>query len=230
VTNILLWVVLPYASILVFLVGHLWRWRYDRFGWTEEWMLLFKPRYVRWGIVLFHAGAFATIGGHLVGILVPSGITAAAGISESAYRASAISLGGFFGLCVLVGLGGLLYRRTLIAAIVKNNKPLDLLTLCLLALIAILGMVETLGVNFLGGGYDYRSTVAVWFRDLFLFAPQANLMAGAPLVYQAHAIAAWLLYAIWPFSRLVHVWQFPFWAARRLNLVRTSVAVGNPTD
>jgi nitrate reductase gamma subunit len=35
-------------------------------------------------------------------------------------------------------------------------------------------------------------------------------MATAPFLYQAHATAAWLLYALWPFSRLVHVWSIPF--------------------
>jgi nitrate reductase gamma subunit len=34
-------------------------------------------------------------------------------------------------------------------------------------------------------------------------------MAEAPLVYQLHAAAAWFLYALWPFSRLVHAWSVP---------------------
>jgi nitrate reductase gamma subunit len=35
-------------------------------------------------------------------------------------------------------------------------------------------------------------------------------MAGAPLVYQLHSASAWLLFALWPFSRLVHVWSLPW--------------------
>ena len=216
----------------IFILGHIWRWRYDRFGWTDEWVMLFKPRYVRWSIVLYHACALAVIGGHVVGIIVPREVSAAVGVTESVYRALAITLGGVFGIGVLVGVGGLLYRRTLIAAIVKNNQPLDLLTLTLIGVVALLGMVETLGVNLLFGGYDYRSTVAVWFRDLFLLSPQPSLMTGVPLPYQLHAIAAWLLYAIWPFGRLVHVWQLPFWAARRIRSARSgdSVAAGGSAE
>lgn len=224
-TDFLLWVALPYASMAIFVLGHAWRWRYDRFGWTDEWVMLFKPRYVRWSIVLYHAGASAVIGGHVLGILVPKDVTAAVGVTESIYRAAATTLGGIFGICVLVGLGGLLYRRTMIAVIVKNNRPLDLLTLTLTGIIALLGMVETLGVNLYLGGYDYRSTVAVWFRDLLLLAPRPSLMAGVPLPYQLHAIAAWLLYAIWPFGRLVHVWQLPFWAAQRIRDGRSDGAL-----
>jgi nitrate reductase gamma subunit len=224
-TGFLLWVALPYASIAVFILGHALRWRHDRFGWTDEWVRLFKPRYVRWSIVLFHGSALAVIGGHVVGIIVPSEVTAAAGVSESLYRAIAITLGGIFGIGVLVGLGGLLYRRTMIEVIVKNNQPLDLLTLSLIAVVVLLGMVETLGVNLLFGGYDYRSTVAVWFRGLLLLSPQPGLMASVPLPYQLHAISAWLLFAIWPFGRLVHAWQLPFWAARRLRAARSSDSI-----
>ena len=57
--------------------------------------------------------------------------------------------------------------------------------------------------------YAYRETVSPWFRGIFAFDPHAALMAGAPFVFQAHAVTAWLLFAIWPFTRLVHVWSVP---------------------
>ena len=34
-------------------------------------------------------------------------------------------------------------------------------------------------------------------------------MKGAPLVYQLHAIIAWVFWAAFPFSRLVHAWSIP---------------------
>lgn len=39
--------------------------------------------------------------------------------------------------------------------------------------------------------------------------PHPSLMARAPVWYQIHASLPWLLYAVWPFSRLVHVWSYP---------------------
>ncbi len=210
-----LWDILPYLAISVFLLGHIWRYRWDRFGWTDEWMQLLKPRKARWGIVLFHVGTFAVIAGHVFGILVPQRLTADIGIGEQLYRVIAVSLGGVFGLCIVVGLGAFLWRRTMVAQIVANTTLIDLLTLGLLTLVVVLGMTETLGVNLLGGGYDYRLTVAVWFRSILTFSPQAQLMSGVPVVYQLHAIAAWLVVIIWPFSRLVHVWYAPFYLRRR---------------
>jgi nitrate reductase gamma subunit len=34
-------------------------------------------------------------------------------------------------------------------------------------------------------------------------------MAAAPLSFQAHGIAAMLIFALWPFTRLVHVFSAP---------------------
>jgi nitrate reductase gamma subunit len=211
-----LWVAFPYLAIGVFVLGHLWRYHQDRFGWTDASMQLFKPRAARWGIVLFHAGTFAVIAGHIVGILVPKWVAAHLGVSEAMYRMTAITLGAVFGLCAVAGLGALLWRRTIVPQIVANTIWIDLVTLGVLAVVIVLGMIETLGVNLVGGGYDYRSTVAVWYRGVLALSPHPELMVSAPLVYQLHAITAWLVLIVWPFSRLVHVWYFPFYVRRWL--------------
>jgi nitrate reductase gamma subunit len=86
---------------------------------------------------------------------------------------------------------------------------MDVATYALLALVIALGLAETIGRNTLGGGYDYRASVAVWFRSIILLHPEPTKMVGIPLVYQLHAISAWLLFLVWPFSRLVHAWSIP---------------------
>jgi nitrate reductase gamma subunit len=216
----LLWVGLPYACIAIFVAGHVWRYRKDRFEWTDEWMMLLKPRALRWGIVAFHVGVFAVLGGHLLGILVPRRTAELVGLGEATYRWLAIIAGGIFGLSMSVGIGAFLWRRTRVRGVAANNRAGDLPVLVLLAMVIGLGMLETLLVNLGSGGYDYRSTVAVWFRSLFVLVPRADLMVHAPLLYQLHAIAAWLLFAVWPFSRLVHVWYLPSYAAKRMRAAR----------
>jgi nitrate reductase gamma subunit len=59
------------------------------------------------------------------------------------------------------------------------------------------------------GEYAYRETVSAWFRGLFAFPVDASLMSGAPWIYPAHTLASGALFALWPFSRLVHVWTAP---------------------
>ena len=54
--DIVLWVVLPYISLAIFVVGHYWRYRYDKFGWTTRSSQLYERRLLRWGSPLFHFG------------------------------------------------------------------------------------------------------------------------------------------------------------------------------
>ncbi len=66
------WVILPYLALATFVVGHVWRWRYDQFGWTSRSTQLQERRLLKWGGgPLFHYGTFAAIAGHVLGILVP---------------------------------------------------------------------------------------------------------------------------------------------------------------
>ena len=112
-TGLLLWVAFPYICLAVFAVGHVWRYRQDQFGWTSRTTQLLEHRWLRWGSPLFHLGAFAVIGGHVVGLAVPASWTEAAGISEHAYHTTAVALGSVAGLTMVTGLGMLSARRLL---------------------------------------------------------------------------------------------------------------------
>jgi nitrate reductase gamma subunit len=206
------WLVLPYAATALFVGGHVWRYRRDQLGWTSRSTQLLESRLLAWGSNLFHWGAIGVILGHVLGILVPASATEAAGIDESAYHHLAGIGGGIAGAICLVGLAILVYRRTAVARIRVTTTAPDVAVYILLAVLIALGVVEALGYNVFGlgnGGYNYRTSVSPWFRSLF-YDPKPQLMAGAPIVYQLHAALAWALYALWPFSRLVHAWSIPF--------------------
>jgi nitrate reductase gamma subunit len=47
-------------------------------------------------------------------------------------------------------------------------------------------------------------------------------MAEAPLLFQLHAVSAWLLLAAWPFTRLVHAWSIPVGYLRRSHILYRS--------
>ncbi len=202
------WLVLPYASIMTFLVGHWWRYRRDQFGWTSRSTQLLESRLLAWGSVLFHYGALAVIVGHVVGVLVPARATAAVGLSESTYHHLAGIGGGIAGLICLVGFGILTFRRTKIHRIRVTTSLADVVVFLLLGGLILLGDGVTLGYNVFGPGYDYRHTLGPWFRSIWV-DPQPSLMTSAPIAYQVHAALPWLLYAVWPFSRLVHAWSYP---------------------
>ena len=206
-----LWFVLPYLAVVVFVLGHIWRYRRDQLGWTSRSTQLLEGRALRVGSLLFHFGALAVIGGHVLGILVPASATAAIGIDEHAYHLISAVAGTIAGGSAVVGLLVLIVRRGVFARIRRRTSAVDLAVYALLALVIGLGMAETLFHNLLasGNGYNYRSSVSIWYRGLFALEDHAALMAHAPLVYRLHVLAAWAIIALWPFSRLVHAWSIP---------------------
>ncbi|MDQ3825054.1 MAG: respiratory nitrate reductase subunit gamma [Actinomycetota bacterium] len=205
----LLWLTVPYVAFTSFFLGHLWRYRHDQFGWTTRSSQLYESRLLRLGSPLFHFGLLAVLAGHVVGIVIPSSWTAALGVSDFAYHLVSVSLGALSGLATVAGLAILLYRRITVPAVRKSTTPIDEIMYVLLSAAIVTGMLNTVGSNLIGGGYNYRATVSPWFRSLFSIAPQPELMAGAPTSFQIHNLVVLTLVGVWPYTRLVHVFSAP---------------------
>jgi len=205
----LIWVVVPYLCLTVFVLGHVWRWRYDQFGWTSRTSQLLESRLLRLGSPLFHLGAFGVIGGHAIGLVVPASLTERLGVPEGLYHHTAVWGGAVTGTMLVAGLVLLIARRLVNGRVRRRTTAMDRVLYVALAVMVVLGMTATIGTNLIGSGYDYRETVALWFRGIFWFAPHTDLMTGAPWVYQAHALLGFGFLALWPFTRLVHVWSAP---------------------
>jgi nitrate reductase gamma subunit len=224
------WVVVPYLAMAIFVIGHIWRYRYDQFGWTTRSTELQEKRWLRWGGPIFHYATFLAIAGHIIGILIPESWTKAIGISEPVYRWFSASAGTVAVVGVLVGVGILAGRRIFVARVRTTTSPVDWFILTLLLVEIALGFAMTTGVNLLGAGYNYRTTVSVWFRGLFTGSPHVALIAHAPVLYQIHVSLAWLIIAAWPFTRLVHAWSAPVWYMWRPFLVYRNRRATRPNE
>jgi len=203
-----LWVALPYLCIATFVVGHIWRYRRDQYGWTARSTQLLERKLLRLGSLLFHFGILAAIGGHVLGILVPGSWTEAVGISDDNYHRIAVAAGILSGAAIVAGFAILVYRRARIGRVRATTTRSDLVLYPVLAATILFGMLATVWGTAVDR-YAYRDTVSIWFRGIFTLTPHESLMANAAFIFQAHAVTAWLLLAIWPFTRLVHAWSVP---------------------
>ncbi len=208
--NVALWGVLPYIVIAILVGGTVWRYRYDQFGWTTRSSQLYESRLLRIGSPLFHFGLLFVIVGHIGGLVIPESWTEAVGVSEGLYHFNALLFGGIAGFCTLVGIAILIYRRRttgpVFMATTKNDKTMYVVLVAAI----VLGLWTTL--NSVGAGHDahnYRETVGPWFRSLFRLQPDIDAMAAAPLSFKIHTLVGLLLFAIWPFTRLVHAFTAP---------------------
>jgi nitrate reductase gamma subunit len=216
-----LWVIVPYICLAVFVVGHYWRWTYDKFGWTTRSSQLYENRLLRWGSPLFHFGLLGVVGGHVIGLVVPKSWTEAVGVSEGVYHFLAVGLGGLAGVATVAGLVILVYRRRTVGPVFMATTRMDKLMYVFLAAVILLGMWNTVASSIFGH-YDYREGVSPWFRSIFTFQPRAELISAAPLGFQVHALVAFALFALWPFTRLVHVFSAPLGYLTRPYIVYRS--------
>ncbi|WP_262851176.1 respiratory nitrate reductase subunit gamma [Mumia quercus] len=204
-----LWGVIPYLVIAVFVGGLIWRYRYDQFGWTTRSSQLYESQLLRIASPLFHFGILVVVIGHVIGLVIPESWTDAMGVSESQYHALALSLGAIAGFATLVGVGLLIYRRRktgpVFMATTKNDKTMYVVLVA--AIVA--GLATTVISVFDTNVTDYRHTVSPWFRSLFVLQPDVDAMAAASTSFQVHTLVGLALFAIWPFTRLVHAFTAP---------------------
>ena len=60
-----------------------------------------------------------------------------------------------------------------------------------------------------GEEHNYRASVSPWFRSLFVLQPDVASMASASLAFHIHTLIGMALFALWPFTRLVHAFTAP---------------------
>jgi nitrate reductase gamma subunit len=219
--NELLFVVYPYICLTIFVVGHVWRYRYDKFGWTTRSSQLYENRLLRIGSPLFHFGIIGVFFGHVVGLGIPKTWTEAIGIHEGLYHFLAVTVGALAGFATVAGMAILIYRRRTTGPVFSATTRMDKVMYLVLASVILLGLYNTVVAN-LAGSYDYREGVSIWFRGIFRFDLHPDLMAQAPLGFQVHGLLAMGLFALWPFTRLVHVFSAPLGYLTRPYIVYRS--------
>ncbi len=208
--DVVLWGVLPYLTLALLVGGTIWRYRFDKFGWTTRSSQLYESRLLRIGSPLFHVGILFVLFGHIGGLVIPESWTDAVGVSEGLYHFNALLFGSIAGFCTLVGIGILVYRRRRTGPVFMATTRNDKLMYVLLVASIAFGLWTTV-VSITSGheAHNYRESVSPWFRSIFYLHPNVADMAAAPIQFHIHALVGMALFAIWPFTRLVHAFTAP---------------------
>ena len=213
--RLVLFVILPYVGLTIFVLGHVWRYRSDQFGWTSRSTQLYERKLLLLGSPVFHYGTLMAIGGHALGLVIPASWTTAIGLTEHPYTILSKSAGTLAAALVFIGLVILTFRRSVRDRVRQETTKADLAAFSVLWAMILLGIGLTVVYNLFGPGYNYRPTVSVWMRGIFSFRPDVARMSGVPIVYQVHVSLAWVYLALFPFTRFVHFWSVPVWYLSR---------------
>ncbi|HBI8771130.1 TPA: respiratory nitrate reductase subunit gamma [Staphylococcus aureus] len=217
--NQFLWVIFPYLCLVVFVAGHIARYRYDKFSWTAKSSELIERKRLMWGSLLFHLGIIPVFFGHVVGLLIPKSWMDAVGVSEHLYHIGAVYIGSIFGIITLIGMFLLTARRVTTKSIRRLSSASDIFVNFLLLLIVFMGCYATLVTNIQHPDFNYRTSLSIWFRQLFMLKPDASLMSGVPIAFKMHILLGFTIMACWPFTRLVHVWSIPLTYINRRYII-----------
>ncbi|GAA0611394.1 respiratory nitrate reductase subunit gamma [Virgibacillus siamensis] len=208
-TGIFWWVIFPYVTLAIMVFGLLYRFAFRQLTWAAPSTEFFEKKWLRLGSPLFHWGIIFAFIGHIMGIVIPMEFYHALGISDHLYHMGAVYGGGLAGIATVAGLVILLIRKIVIDPVRIHATFADFFTVIALLIVAGIGMGMTVFGNFTPEEFDYRSAIGPWFRSLFIFHPQYQLMTGIPLVFKLHTITAFGLFASIPFTRLVHFYSIP---------------------
>ncbi|PWG61322.1 respiratory nitrate reductase subunit gamma [Sediminicurvatus halobius] len=220
--NNLLFGYFPYVAGTVFLAGSLVRFDMSQYTWkTNTSQLLDSSRRFQIANNLFHAGMILLFFGHFFGMLTPPAVYHAIGISTSFKQVASMTAGGLFGILALVGGAFLLHRRLTNPRVRRTSSQGDVFILVLLYVQLILGM----GTIFVSVDHLDGSTMLLltgWAQKIVTFQPgAAEMIAGVHWIYKLHIFLGLVVFLVFPFTRLVHIWSVPYtYIARRYQIVR----------
>lgn len=204
----LIWGALPYIAFVLLIAGTIWRFRYDKFGWTTRSSQIYESKLLNIASPVFHYGILFVLAGHVIGLFIPMSWTNAVHVSEHSYHLLSLIGGTLAGVLAVAGIFLLIYRRRTKAPVFLATTRNDKLMYVVLLASLVLGMVAKLSHSS-GDGYNYRETIGPWARSLFTLSPDISRMEGVPVLYQIHAVVGMSLIALVPFTRLVHMFSAP---------------------
>ena len=198
----------PYIAIVILVVGSFLRYDQAPYTWKADSSQLLRSKGLRMGSNLFHVGIMLLFVGHLVGLLAPEPVYHLL-MTAATKQLLAMIAGGVFGTICFIGMTMLIWRRMTDARIRATSKPGDLPILLLLYAQLLLGLAT---IPASAQHLDGSSMVALanWAQYIVTFqSGAADFVAGEGLVFKLHIVLGLTIFAVFPFTRLVHMLSAP---------------------
>jgi nitrate reductase gamma subunit len=203
--NVFLFVVLPYAALAMVLFVTPYRYFTNRLTWSAYSTQFLEGKTLYWGSNAWHYGIIPVVAAHLPGILAPGAMKAVLANRQALILLESVGLG--LGLFALFGCVVLVVRRAKTPMLKPVTSVGDWVLLLLLAFQAATGVYTGLFMRW--GSQWYLYTAVPYLHSLLVFNPQVEYMADFPLVFKLHAVGAFLIVGLLPFTKLVHILYLP---------------------
>jgi nitrate reductase gamma subunit len=198
--NTFLFVAFPYAAVLVFVLGVVYRYRQRGFTVSSLSSQFLEGKSLFWGSVPFHIGILVVFLGHLIAFALPQATLA---WNRVPVRLIVLEVSAFtFGVTVFVGLVALMWRRFSTPRIRAVTTPADIALEFLLLTQVVLGLWIALGFRW--GSSWFAADLSPYLWSLLRFSPETAAVFALPWVIKLHIVGAFAIVMVVPFTRLVH--------------------------
>lgn len=215
--DLALFVALPYMAMVLFLVVGAQRYLSRSFTYSSLSSQFLENRVHFWSLVPFHYGLLTVLTLHFIAFLLPQGTITFTRVPLRLYLLEATGFA--FGLLALLGFCGALLRRTTNSKAWVVTSPMDWVLFVLLLIQIVLGLLVALLRPW---GYAwFAAVVAPYLWSLLKLSPDLAGISAMPWLVQLHVVNAFLIVAVFPFTRLVHLIVAPLpYLWRRPQVVR----------
>ena len=213
--DLLLFAVLPYVAALLCLVTTVERYMRHGSSITSMSSQLLENRLHFWALVPFHAGILLVLLGHVVAFVLPSTVLAWNAQPLRLYILEAAAFAG--GLLALGGFLAVTLRRISVTPVRRGTQWIDWIVYAVL--IAQLATGVLVAMLYPWGSSWFAAAAVPYLRSLVRLQPDIAVAAALPGLAQLHLTGTWVLIALFPFSRLVHILVVPnsyLWRAPQL--------------
>jgi len=203
----ILFAVLPYVAVVIGVGYGILRYRQNRFSYSTLSSELLDKRSLFWGSVPWHYAITVILLAHIVAFLIPGVWSQIIAAPAALYSFEVVGFA--IGLLSIFGIVWLIWRRLTRPRVLAVSSVMDWVLLVDLLVQVALGFWVSLVYRW--GADWYVHTSVPWLQSLVMLNPQTHFVTSLPWPAKLHLLNGFVLIALFPFTRLVHLVALPFW-------------------
>ena len=197
----ILFVVCPYLAIALALAVTVYRAVQDKASFSSFSSQFLERQLLYRGSASWHYGILIVLAAHGAALVFPRFWRLLGGAPVRLWGMELTGLA--LALVSLVGLTVLLVRRIVVGRVRRATSPMDWVLEAALFLEVGLGFLVALTYRW--GSQWYLATAVPWILSILTFRPDVSYIASLPWLAKLHFFGAFVLVALFPFGRLLHL-------------------------